>query len=195
MKAIVTPLLAGLAAFGLGPVQAVEDFGMIMETEGPVEVRRDGVSAPADLGQTLFIGDRIRLGQDARAVVVSFTRCDELILQGPVQAAADWGGLTASDPEQPAEGRRLPVCYSQEELNVAASGVIGGLVLRGAPKDPVLGLREEFKQGQAGNTSLMTLIMHDIANGNPERAAPYFEALKQRAPESAFIGGMAKYFP
>lgn len=195
MKATIATLLAAVAALTLGAAQAAEDFGMIMDTEGDVEVRHEGQSAPADFGQTIYIGDNIRLGANARVLVVSYTRCDELILQGPVEAEADWTGLTADQPEQPQKGRRLPVCYSQEELNVASSGVIGGLVLRGAPSDPVLGLREEFKQGQASNVSLMTLIMHDVANGNPERAAPYYQTLKDRMPESAFITSMAKYFP
>jgi len=58
----------------------------------------------------------------------------------------------------------------------------------------VAGLRREFDEGTATNSTLMTLIMHDIRNGATDRARPCFEALRKRAPDSPFVRRMSVHF-
>jgi len=194
-KSLVALAMAlGLSLLG-GGAWAAEDFGMVMDMQGKARVEQQGKSGALNLGQTLFVGDRLSLDAQAKLVVVAFTSCDELQLTGPAQALVEPMGLTATQGAAAKIVRRLPVCYSQEELNASDSGVIGGLVLRGVPKDPVFELRQEFASGKASLPSLMTLIMHDVSNGNAAQAKPYYEALKQQAPDSRFVQEMSRYFP
>jgi hypothetical protein len=179
----------------VGHLRAAEDFGMVMDLQGKVSVEQQGKPGRISLGQTLFVGDRLTLEPQATLGVVSYSSCDELVLTGPAQAQVEAAGLRASDGSAVKVARRLPVCYSQEELNASDSGVIGGLVLRGAPKDPVFELRQEFAAGKASTSSLMTLIMHDVTNGNAAQARPYYQALQQQAPDSRFVQDMRPHFP
>lgn len=187
------PWAAGVLLLS-GAAGAAEDYGMVMEIQGKATVTQASKSAPVTLGQTLFQGDRLALEPKSSLVVVAFESCDELLLEGPLQAEVSGGGIRsgAGNPAKPQ--RRLPVCYSQEELNSAGSGVIGGLVLRGAPRDPVAELRQDYLAGKASNASLMTLIMHDLANGRADQAAPYYQTLQQRAPDSRFVQEMRRHF-
>lgn len=193
-KSFALALALGLAIPAAG-LQAAEDFGMVMDIEGKVTVEHQGRQAVASLGQTLFVGDRLILEAGGSLGVVSYGSCDELVLNGPAQAQVGAAGLTSSQGGPAKLARRLPVCYSQEELNAGDSGVIGGLVLRGAPKDPVYDLRREFATGKATNSSLMTLVMHDVSNGQAAQARPYFQALTRLAPDSQFVREMRRHFP
>ena len=172
-----------------------EDFGMVMEVQGRVLIQRNGTEIPVDLGQAVFVGDRFALPDATRVTVVAFQDCREWLLAGPVEATTRWTRIEAFGPSQPKRGRRLPVCYSQQELEVEDPGVVGGLILRGAPEDPVAGLRREFESGRASNSTLVTLIMHDLANDQPDRARPYLAELERRVPGSPFVESLAKLFP
>jgi hypothetical protein len=192
----VAMAVALIVPLGLAPaVQAAEDFGMVMDVQGRVTVEHQGQRTAVSLGQTLFVGDRLSLEPKASLGVVSYNSCDELVLSGPAQAQVEGAGVSVAGGPAAKVARRLPVCYSQEELSATESGVIGGLVLRGAPKDPVFELRQEFAAGKASTSSLMTLIMHDVSSGQADQARPYFQALRQRAPDSQFVGEMRSYFP
>jgi hypothetical protein len=90
--------------------------------------------------------------------------------------------------------RQLPVCYSLDEFVTSDSDVIGGFVLRGIPKDPLASLREEFEQGKASNSTLVTLIIHDLKNGSIEKARLYYDTLQQRVPESKIVKVLSEKF-
>ena len=180
---------------GLTTANAQEDFGMVMDVAGRVVVHRGAENFPADLGRTVLVGDRFELSDTSRLTIVSFQDCREWLLTGPSEATTRWTRIEGSGLQQPEPGRRLPVCYSQQELEVEDPGVLGGLVLRGIPEDPVAGLRREFDSGQAPNSTLVTLIMHDLANDDPDRAKPYMQELQRRAPNSAFVKRLSGLFP
>jgi hypothetical protein len=173
---------------------AAQDFGIMMDVSGKVAIHRDGNPINADFGMNIFSGDIIELNKGSDAVIVSYADCQEWTLKGPdkVMIKTDEGPESGSGMVAPS--RQLPVCYGPEEFKEDGSDVIGGLVLRGQPKDPLAALREEFKGGTASNSTLMTLIMHDLKNGKIERARPYFDTLKVRAPESEFINNIARRF-
>lgn len=172
-----------------------EDFGMVMDVEGPVLVQRQGKTIPADLGQTVYVGDRFEVPDDARVTVVAFEDCREWLLAGQMEATARWTRMEAFGSTQPERGRRLPVCFSQQDLDIKDSGVVGGLVLRGVSEDPVASLRREFDTGQASSSTLVTLIMYDLVEGQPDRARPYLAELERRTPGSPFVARLSKLFP
>lgn len=170
------------------------EFGIVMDIQGKVTIERAGKQMPADFGMAVELGDRVVLGDQASATIVSYLDCQELRLTGPAQAAANGEQLSVTPASRLQAGRILPVCYGEDELNTSDADIIGGVVLRGAPRDPVHRLRTEFSEGKASTSTLMTLLMHDLANGDTEQARPYFDALKQKAPESAFLARVAPLF-
>jgi hypothetical protein len=172
------------------PLMAGDDYGMIMDLSGSISIERSGKTLAADLGQTIMVEDRIKVTKGAKATIVSYMDCTEWIAEGPGTVQITWENPQAQNGAQLQQGRELPVCYSQEELNIADSGTIGGLVLRGAASDPVKNLRDEFQRGRASNSSLVTLIMHDMANGHRDQAKIYLDTLRKREPGSAFVKQM-----
>jgi hypothetical protein len=184
-------LMAGLL---ISASATAVEFGIVMDMQGAVVIERAGAQMPADFGMAVELGDNILLDDGASATVVSYMDCQELMLNGPARAAADGEQLSVTPPSRLQAGRILPVCYGEEELNISDADIIGGVVLRGAPRDPVHSLRTEFSQGKASTSTLMTLLMHDLANGNTEKARPYFDALRSKAPDSAFLARVAPVF-
>lgn len=192
MRSIATGLLT-LSLLTPGWLWA-DDYGMVMDLEGDLEIQRGSERVPGDLGEPINVGDRLLLANNARATVVSYLDCKELILNGPGEVEVTWDALKVDQQDMVSEGRVLPVCYSREELNASDSGIIGGLVLRGVASDPVHELRQEFDKGGASVGTLMTLVMHDLATGELDRARVYFDALKQQKPNSAFVERMSSRF-
>jgi len=154
----------------------------------------DGNRIHADLGQNIFSGDSITLDNNALLVFVSYESCEEWQFNGPerINIHHDQGPVSKKHKFKPS--RILPVCYSPEEFREEPSSIIGGFVLRGRPADPVAELRQEFLKGDASNTILMTLIMHDLSHGNVKRATPYYNELKKRIPHSSFVKGINPRF-
>lgn len=170
------------------------EFGVVMDVAGKTSVQRSGKSFPADFGMNLQEDDALIAETGATMTLVTYADCREWRIEGPGQAKLTSGGVVSMKGSQAKALRQLPVCYSPGEAHGGKSGVIGGFVLRGVPKDPVKELRDEFKTGKATNTTLMTLIMNDLKNGRKDIAKEYYEELRRRAPDSAFVRNLAGEF-
>lgn len=182
-----------LATIFLFPnLSLAEDYGVVMDISGSVELISNGKKSPVDLGTNLSIGDEISLNKDSSLVVVSYEDCLEWKINGPNKIKVS--AAIHKDKKKVTILRQLPVCYSPSEMNTSDSQSIGGFVLRGMPVDPLEQLRNEFKSGKASNSTLMTLIMHDVNNKEINKAKPYYSELKQRMPNSSFIKEIKKYF-
>ena len=195
MKALITLVsITLLVLLAFWPqITHAQDFGSVMDVSGQVTIHRGGQVLAADLGMTVSVNDRITLGPGAKAVIVSFADCFEWNLTGPDKITISTDNEIVSKTCKLEPTRRLPVCYKTEKLMAGESKVAGGLILRGG--DSLINkLRKEFEAGRASNSTLMTLIMHDLKNNQPEEARPYFEALKKRAPKSLFVKKVARFF-
>lgn len=187
-------ILLGCWLFSGSISTIADEYGMIMDLEGKINILRGNKTLKGDLGDLVEVGDRLILEKKSRATIISYLDCSEIIMTGALEVEVTWEKLKTKNKKQLTKGRKMPVCYSHDELNTSDSGVIGGLVLRGVDSDPTRGLRIEFDKGLASNSILITLIMHDLANGEPEKALPYFKALRNYSPNSAFIAKVTPYF-
>jgi hypothetical protein len=169
-----------------------EDFGIVMDLSGKVTIKHGVNAKAADLGSNIVIGDMIILNKNANAVIVSYEDCREWRLSGAKRFLIKAGTILVNGKSLP-YSRRLPVCYSMEEIRRAGSEPVGGFVLRG-PNDPLAELREEFNSGKASNSTVMILLMHELNRGEIEKAKPYYEFLKKRLPDSEFITNIATLF-
>lgn len=170
-----------------------DDFGIVMDMSGNVQLIRGENTAPAEIGMNLIRGDAVDMPEGSSVVIVSYSDCNEWQITGPdTVRITDEGLVSKSDKKVPQ--RQLPVCYSLTEFDSETPDVAGGIILRGIPKDPLAHLREEFKKGEASNSTLITLIMHDLKNSRVEKARPYFEALKARLPDSKIVNALSGKF-
>ena len=185
-------IIAGFIIAGiLSPkVSFAEETGVIMDVAGKVEILRGENTIYADFGMNLQDGDEVAPETDASITLVTYVDCREWVVNGPQRATLSGATVVAITGQKIKAQRQLPVCYSPSATKSGKSGVIGGLVLRGAPKDPVKELRDEFVAGSASNATLMTLIMNDLKNGKKETAKAYFKELYKRVPESQFVKGL-----
>jgi hypothetical protein len=184
--------IAGIILRAVHCYAETADFGIVMDFSGKVTIKRGANIIPADLGVTIVTGDVIILYEKARTVIVSYGECLEWRLAGPKRILVKGGTILADGKPLP-YSRRLPVCYSTEEIKKAGSEPVGGFVLRG-PKDPLAELRAEFNSGKASNSTVMILLMHELNRGELEKARPYYEFLKNHLPESEFITNLAPGF-
>ncbi len=193
MKWIGVVVLSGLICFSLtADLKAAEDFGIIMDTAGTVTIQRDTHKMSADLAMEIDFGDIITIAPESSLTVVGYDNCDEYVLKGKdTFVVGERSGIQSARSRQKiAPTRKLPVCYSADE--VSEGDTIGGFIVRG--NDELSALRKEFAEGKASNATLLTLIMHDIINGKVEQARPYYDELKKRKPGDPFVKKLAKIF-
>lgn len=195
MKGQRWSLILFIACLVLGTVNCyaeTADFGIVMDLSGKVTIKRGANTIPADLGVNIVKGDMIILNKKAKAVIVSYNECQEWNLSEAKRFLVKGETILVNGKPLP-YSRRLPVCYSMEEIKRAGSEPVGGFVLRG-PNDPLAELREEFNSGKASNSTVMILLMHELNRGEVEKARPYYEFLKNRLPDSEFITNIAPLF-
>jgi len=175
-------------------VCAAEEVGVVMDVSGKVDIHRQGKNISVDFGMNIQDGDVFTAESGSSVTVVTYVDCREWIVNGPQRASISGATLVAITGQGIESQRQLPVCYSPSDSKSGKSDLIGGLVLRGAPKDPVKELREEFVTGKASNATLMTLIMNDLKTGKKDTAKVYYEELHKRAPRSQFVMKLAEEF-
>jgi hypothetical protein len=195
MKVQRWSLMLFIACLVLGAIHCyaeTEDFGIVMDLSGKVTIKHGVNTKPADLGSNIVTGDMIIIDKKAKAVIVSYGDCLEWSLSEAKRFIVKGGTILVNGKPLP-YSRRLPVCYSMDEIKKAGSEPVGGFVLRG-PNDPLAELREEFNSGKASNSTIMILLMHELNRGEVEKARPYYEFLKKHLPDSEFITNIATLF-
>ncbi len=191
------PLIVLFIALNLlcsqGIAKSNDDSGIVMDVNGEVKLLRGGKQISVEVGLNLVQGDIIEIKKEGLVVIVSYVECKEWQLKGPdtINIVAE-GVVSTLNKVSPR--RQLPVCYSLDEFDTNESDGIGGITLRGIPKDPLAFLREEFKHGKASNSTLITIIMHDLKNGNIEKARPCLETLRERLPGSKIVKALSEKF-
>jgi hypothetical protein len=189
---LMMPFIACLVLVAVHCYADTEDFGIVMDLSGKVTIKHGVNTKTADLGSNIVTGDMIIIDKKAKAVIVSYGDCLEWSLSEAKRFIVKGGTIFVNGKPLP-YSRRLPVCYSMEEIKKAGSEPVGGFVLRG-PNDPLAELREEFNSGKASNSTVMILLMHELNRGEVEKARPYYEFLKKRLPDSEFITNIAALF-
>lgn len=190
----IAAVLFILLAISTATAQESREFGMLMEASGDVWILRGNENFSGDLGANVFSGDTIRVGQNSKIVIISYGDCLEWSLTGSESFSVKTGsGITIKDNNiEPV--RQLPVCYSPKDFEGSDSFSPCGFVLRGDPTGSVDLLRKEFESGNVSSSTLLTLLMHELSNGNKESAKPYFDSLKKQEPESGFVQKIANEF-
>ena len=187
----ISVLVVG-ALLWAGPSMANE-IGLVMDASGDAKVAEGSSSKPAEIGSGFGFGSVFVLGSGAKMSLVTYIDCNEWSLSGPGSFKVSQSQTIVSEACEMKPSRNLPVCYEPELMEVDKHNTMGAFVMRGAQNDPVAALRNEYQNGNASNSTLMTLIMHDLNSGKKEQAKPYYQELKSRAPNSPFIKSVARW--
>ncbi len=167
---------------------------MITDSNGKVELKSSNSSAISNLlGTNISVNNELLLGKNARITLVTHENCAEILVTGAahIKFSIDQINVLQGGKDTLAVLRELPACYIP--IKMQSTNAIGGLTLRGN-FDPVWKLRKEFQNGVANNSTLITLISHDLDQNKAERARPYFILLKSKMPESPFIKSIENRF-
>jgi hypothetical protein len=157
-------------------------------------IQRADEKLSADLGVNLLRDDRICLEKDSKLVIVSYEDCTEWAAAGEDTLTFKAGNAPVSEKQKILASRKLPVCYKPEAFQGEIPQKIGGIPLMGVEADPADSLRDELKGGNASNSTLMTLMMHDLKEGDIESAKTCFDILKTRLPASEFLKQISARF-
>lgn len=180
--------------FIVGNRSWAEDFGIVMDISGTVELISSEEKSHIDLGTNLLVGDKLSLKENSELVIVSYEDCIEWSIEGPSNIKVSTSGFEG-DEEKIVNLKQMPVCYNFSNMNDTESPFMGGITLRGRKSaDPLKALREEYEDGNADNSTLITLIMYGIKKNKTEETLPYFNELKKRRPDSSLVKEIAKHF-
>jgi len=188
----------------MSPLFAKEQgFGMLMDAEEDLIIKFEGRSMTIEIGEVIPFDAKIYISMGGFAIVTVFESCEEWELNGRGEYITTDEGLVKEAGPEPILSRQLPTCFDPEEFQPVGS-TIGGVVSRSISRNfktikpikpnPLEPLWREAATGRASNTTLMTLVMNGVKKHKISRVRPYFEILKQRIPNSAFIKQMKPYF-
>ena len=70
-----------------------EDFGIVMDISGTVELISSDDKAHIDLGTNLLVGDKLSLMENSELVIVSYDDCVEWSIKGPSNIKVSTSGF------------------------------------------------------------------------------------------------------
>ncbi len=186
--------LKGILA-GLGVVLVWSSFSFAVDTwkvsdlSGDVSLSRGNEQIAVAVGSDISPGDTMKIRDGAWIELVSTGRCEVWELKGNRQytfTGHDIMGSPESDKIPPIH--RLTVCFNPAGFSMGKAQRIGGIIERG-------GSIEDELADTGSNAALVNLIIfYALSQKEIEKARPYYEALKERAPGSQFVGSVAEIF-
>ncbi len=191
-RSIVKGILAGL-----GVVVVWSSFSFALNTwkvsdlSGDVSLGRGNERIAAAVGLDIAAGDTLTIGGGAWIELVSTGTCEVWELHGTRQYSFT-GQEIMSSPEgdRIAPNHRLSVCFDPAGFSTGKAQRIGGIIERGGSAEDELA-----EVGSKSNAALINLIiLYALSDEDIEKAVPYYEELKKRAPGSEFVASVAKIF-
>jgi hypothetical protein len=182
---------------GVGIVLVWSSFSFALKTwkvgdfSGDVSLGRGNERIAAAVGVDILAGDTLTIAGGAWIELVSTGTCEVWELQGARQYSFTEHEIMSS-PERDIilPNQRLSVCFDPAGFSTGKAQRIGGIIERGGPVEDELA-----EIGSKSNAALINLIIvYALSNGDNEKAAPYYQELKKRAPGSEFVASVAKIF-
>ena len=182
---------------GLGVVLVWSSFSFalnawkVSDLSGDVSLGRGNERIGAAVGLDIAAGDTLTIGGGAWIELVSTGTCEVWELKGTRQYTfTEHEIMSSPERDKIKPDHRLSVCFDPAGFSVGKAQRIGGIIERGGSPE------EELSEiGSKSNAALINLIiLYALSDKDIEKAAPYYEELKKRAPGSEFVAGVAKIF-
>lgn len=163
----------------------------ISDLSGDVSLSRGNERIAASIGLDIASGDSMTVKDGAWVELVSTGTCQVWELKGARRYTFTGREITGSPKgDKIPPSLRLSVCFNPAGFSLGKAQRIGGIIERGGSAEDELS-----KIGSKSNAALINLIiLHGLKEKDIEKARPYYEALKQRAPGSEFVASVAKIF-
>ncbi|MGA3115840.1 MAG: hypothetical protein ABSF90_15570 [Syntrophobacteraceae bacterium] len=189
-------MLKGIPA-GLGVVLVWSSLSFALNTwkvsdlSGDVSLSRGNERIGATVGSDIAAGDTLTIGDGAWIELVSTGTCEVWELNRTRQYTFTEREITSSpEGDKIPPDHRLSICFDPAGFSIGKAQRIGGIIERGGSSEDELA-----EIGSKSNAALINLIMlYALSEKDIEKAAPYYEELKKRAPGSEFVAGAAKIF-
>jgi hypothetical protein len=201
----------------LNGISNAQDFGMITDISGKATAIRNGKQTALDVGNPILAKDILQIPKSGTATLVAYSNCLEWLVSGSGEIMVENDKITAVKGASVKAGKKLTVCYKPGNIKGAGSHSMGAVSLfskesnkpfpepagsQGLEQasittgsDPVIdSLKQEFRDGKASNSTVISLIMHELNADRVGLAKPYYVELKKRAPESSVVKDMAPSF-
>jgi hypothetical protein len=163
----------------------------ISDFSGEVSFMHGNERVAASIGGLIASQDTLSIGQGAWVEVVSAGTCEVWELKGAGQYSfGEHDTITGPDRNKVSPDQRLSVCFDPGGFSTGRAERIGGIIERGGSPE------EELAEiGSKSNAALINLIiLNALQQKDIERARPYYEALKNRSPNSGFVASVAEMF-
>jgi hypothetical protein len=187
-----TKLLSMLAGFGVLLLSSSLSWAIttwkVCDFSGDVFLTRGADKTAAVVGLDLAAGDAITIGDGAWVEVVSGGKCEVWELKGSRQYLLSEDNITTAEGDKVAPSHRLSVCYNPADFSVGKAQRIGGIIERGVSTG------EKLSEVGSNAALINLIIFYGLNQGDIEKARPYFEALRDRAPGSEFVRNVAGLF-
>ena len=182
---------------GLGVVFVWSSFSFALNTwkvsdlSGDVSLGRGNERIAAAVGLDIAAGDTLTIGGGAWIELVSTGTCEVWELEGTRQYGfTEHEILSSPERDRIPPNHRLPVCFDPAGFSTGKAQRIGGIIERGGSAEDELA-----EIGSKSNAALINLIIFcALGDEDIEKAVPYYEELKKRAPGSEFVASVAKIF-
>ncbi len=179
-------VLKGILA-GLGVVLVWSSFAFALNTwkvsdlSGDVSLSRGNERIAAAIGSDISLGDTMTIGDGAWIELVSTGTCEVWELKGTRQYTfTEHEIMSSPEGDKIPPIHRLAVCFNPAGFSMGKAQRIGGIIERGGSLDDELA-----EIGSESNAALINLIiLYALSENDIEKARPYYEALKKRAPDS-----------
>lgn len=193
MNAIASLLLVFLIG-GPCAVDALAESpaGIITNLSGTAWMERGDRRTSAMIGQVLLTGDALVLDTDSRANLLTFSNCDEWALSGPDHIRVDATGIpTSENRRSPTLAGTLDICFDPGSFKTVSHGRLGGVTVR---SDSVSKERMKADDGKASAAELLTIVLFDLKNDQPEKARVYYDMLKKKMASGPLVNLLADHF-
>ncbi len=185
--------LEGILA-GLGVVLVWSSFSFAVNTwkvsdlAGDVSLSRGDEQIPVTIGLDISAGYTMKIKGGAWIELVSTGTCEVWELKENRQYSfTEHDIMSSPERDKVPPSQRLSVCFNPAGFSTGKAQRIGGIIERG-------GSIEDELAETGSNAALVNLIVFALSRKDIEKARPYYEALKERAPGSRFVGSVAEIF-
>jgi len=181
-----------LAGFGILLFWSSSSFALgswkVSDLSGDISLTHGSSKTAVSIGSDIAPGDSLALKGGAWIELVSTGDCEVWELKGDRQYIFTEHDVMGKDNDKVPPAHRLAVCFNPAGFAIGKAQRIGGIVERGGPID------DELAETGSNAALINLIILHGLSGQDIERARPYYEELKKRAPGSEFVASVSRLF-
>jgi len=188
-RKVLKGILAGLGILFLWSSSSFAlNSWKVCDLSGEVFLTHGQDKNAAAIGSDIAQGDSLTIKEGAWVELVSTGDCEVWELKGDRQYTFAEHDVMIQGGDKVSPTHRLAVCFNPAGFSMGKAQRIGGIIERGGSVD------EELSQTESNAALINLIILYALSGNDIEKARPYYDTLKQRAPGSKFVGSVSGLF-